>query len=110
MIPLSTHSLLKAWAQWGASHHIGYPRMSPMFGERALKTPLFPTDYCPPDVVQIEAAVCQVDPDERQIIISRYQWHMTVTQMAHRLGCSRSSARRKIDKAQWAVHVLYCRT
>ena len=46
----------------------------------------------------------------RQIIISRYQWHMSVPKLAHRLGVSLSTARRRLDHAEWAVHIEYSRS
>jgi hypothetical protein len=104
----STHALLRAWGKWGAMENIGYPRMSPMFGERALKTPLFAVGYIPADVMDIENATRVVEPDERQLVIHRYQWHMTLSEIGKRIGCTKWSARRKIEAAEYAVHVAYC--
>ena len=109
MIPQSTVSLLKQWALWGAMQNIGYPKMSPMFGERALKTPLFGAGYCSPEVQQIERAVCRLEPGDRQLLIHKYQWHMRPMQIAEWHRLSRSTLWRRMDQAEWAVHIEFSR-
>jgi len=108
MIPMSTHALLVAWGRWGAIENIGYPRYSPMFGERALKTPLFAVGYIPADVLDIENATKLIEPYERQLVIHKYQWRMSLKEIGERMGCTKWSARRKVEDAEYAVHVAYC--
>jgi hypothetical protein len=108
MIPMSTHALLVAWGRWGAMENIGYPKMSPMFGERALKTPLYAAGYIPADVMDVENATRLIEPDERQLVIHKYQWHMTLAEIGQRIGVTKWSARRKVEDAEYAVHVAYC--
>lgn len=104
MIPLSTVKLLRAWARWGESHSIDFPSMSPMFGERALKTPLFGVDHIPPDVLEMEYAVCRLHFDDRMIIIHRWQRRMSYRQIALRIGKSHSQIGSMLRLAEAEVH------
>jgi Sigma-70, region 4 len=106
MIPLSTVKLLRAWAQWGETQSISYPSMSPMFGERALKAPLFGVGHIPDGVWEMERAVCNLTYEDRDIIIQRWQRHRTYAQIALRLGCSRWTIGRRIKGAEAEVHRL----
>ena len=107
MIPLGTRAILLAWARWGAIQNLGYPALSPMFGERALKTPLHASTYAPPDVLEMDRAVGMVEAAERRMIIHRYLWRMTHTELADRWGCTRHKARHKLEAAEYAVHAAY---
>jgi len=109
-VPFSTRALLLAWARWGALQNLNYPHLSPMFGERALKTPLHDPAYAPPDVEEMEQAICRLDPDERRMLIHRYLWHMRLRQIAERWGISKSAAHRKVESAEWAAHVELSRS
>jgi hypothetical protein len=104
LIPLSTIKLLRAWAAWGESNSIDYPRMSPMFGERALKTPLFGLGHAPEGVLEMEQAVCQLTFEERDLIIQRWQRHRSFPQMARHIGCSRWVVARRLKEAESEVH------
>jgi|GEM_PF-5936831 len=104
MISLSTVKLLREWAKWGEAHNLDYPKMSPMFGERALKAPLYGIGHIPPDVMKVERAVCCLSPDDRDVIIYRYQWHMSFPQMGIRIGRTRWVAQRRLQRAEQAVH------
>ena len=103
MAHISTIKLLIAWANWGQGQSIDYPSMSPMFGERALKTPLYGTDHIPPEVAIIEAAVCRLAWADRDILIMRYQRHLTFVKMGQRLGKSRWTAKSLLRRAEDAV-------
>jgi hypothetical protein len=104
MLHLSTIQMLREWARWGESQNINYPSMSPMFGERALKTPLFGSGHIPRDVWQVEEAVCKIAWEYRQIIIYRYQRHLTFGHIASRLHCQTRTARARVRTAEHAVH------
>jgi len=112
MIPLSTIKLLRQWSAWGEAQSINYPKMSPMFGERALKTPLFGTGHIPDGVWEMEKAVCALTQEERDIIIQRWQRHRTYRYIAERLGYSRWTIGRRIRAAEAEVHrqleQIYC--
>src|SRR5216683_6242677 len=75
-VNLSTVQKLREWARWGEAHNICYPSMSPMFGERCLKTALFGIGHIPPDVLEVEWAVCRLEWELRFVLILRYQRHL----------------------------------
>jgi hypothetical protein len=101
----STRSLLVAWGAWGGATNIGLPRLSPMFGERALKTPLYALDQGPPEMMEVDKAVCQVELPERRLIIEKYQWRTPWWIATRQKGWSRSKYYRLLESAEWAVHV-----
>lgn len=78
-----------------------------MFGERALKTPLFGVDHAPPDILEMEAVVCRLEFDDRHIIILRWQRGMTFGQIGQSLGVSRWTVRRRLQMAESEVHRLF---
>lgn len=104
MIHLGTIQLLREWARWGESQNISYPTMSPMFGERALKTPLFGSGHIPPDVWQVEQAVCTIAWDHRNALILRYQRRLSFGLMASNMRCQTRTARSRVRAAEHAVH------
>ncbi len=104
MIPLSSMQLLRAWARWGESQGLGYPAMSAFFGERALKSPVFLAGAAPDGVLEVEMAVCALDVEDRDLIIQRWQRHMTFEQIAERHGYSRMTAARKLKAAESEFH------
>jgi hypothetical protein len=103
---MSTRALLRAWGRWGAIN-IGYPSACPTF-RLTGRSPLHPVGHIPPDVLDIENAIGRVEWQERQLVIHRYQWHMTLREIGTRIGCSLWAARRKVEDAEYAVHVAYC--
>jgi DNA-directed RNA polymerase specialized sigma24 family protein len=107
-IDIHTRSVLLAWARWGRLQNLGYPVGSSFFGERALKTPLFESTYAPPDVLEMDRAIGQLEPDERTILIHKYLWHMSLSQLGERWACTKWSARRRLENAEQAAHVAYC--
>ena len=107
-LPPSTYKLLLEWGRWGAMENIGYPRSSAFFGELALKMPLFAAGYIPPDVMDIENATRRVEPHERQLVVDKYQWRYTLSEIGVRLECTKWIARRRVEDAEYAVHVAYC--
>ena len=64
--------------------------------------------YIPPDVMDIERAVGMMEPTERVIVIHKHQWGMTIREIALDLNCTKWTARRRIEDAEYAVHVAYC--
>lgn len=99
----STIELLKEWARWGHGSNVGYPSMSPMFGERCLKTPLYSSEDMPPDVWAIEQAVCRIKFYHRFLLILRYQRHLSYEDIGLRFDCSSRTARRHVEDAEYAV-------
>ncbi len=100
---------LQEWANWGRPPNIGYPQMSPMFGERSLKTPLYSPADCIAHIAEVERAICRIEPEERRLIIHRYIWRMTVRELAERWNVSRGTIWRKLEEAEGAVyHQLSC--
>jgi DNA-directed RNA polymerase specialized sigma24 family protein len=114
VIPLSTIKLLREWARWGEGHSLDYSTMSPMFGERALKTPLFGVDHAPLDILRMELAVCRLEFDDRDIIIQRWQRKRSYREMGVSFGCSTWSINRRLRIAEAEVHRkledTYCTT
>jgi hypothetical protein len=107
MIPLNTIKTLRAWAAWGQGHSIDYPSMSPMFGERALKSPLYSSDYAPPDVYRMEITVCRLEPYDRGLIIQRWQRRCSYRQMAEMFHSSFKTIERDLKAAEAEVHRLF---
>ena len=107
MSRLSTVKLLWEWARWGQGQSIDYPSMSPMFGERTLKTPLYGTGDMPADVAMTEKAVCAVQLTARLLIIQKYQRHQKPAQIARDFHVSWWKAKRAIEQAEGEVdHVI----
>lgn len=100
MAHISTVKLLVAWARWGQGQSIDYPSMSPMFGERALKTPLHGIGHIPPDVADVEAVVCKLEWFHRAALIARYQRRLNWTKMGEYFGTSWRSARKTVTQAE----------
>jgi len=104
MAHLSTIKLLRAWARWGIANNIDYPSMSPMFGERALKSPLYGIGHAPADVLEVEAIICGLEFPDRDALIQRYQRRKTWEQMAYRIGCEWRTAKKRTQCAEDEVH------
>lgn len=105
MIPMSTQALLVAWGRWGAGSNLGYPNGSSEFVERALKTPLYPSNYAPPDVLEIDRAICIIEPEFRTLLIQKYQWKTYWKEAVKLLGYSKSRYYNRLEEAHWAVHI-----
>jgi hypothetical protein len=104
LIPLSTVKLLRAWSRWGEGQSIDYPSMSPMFGERALKTPLYGAGHIPDGIAEIEHAVCMLDFAERYIIIQRWCRHRSYRELALLVGVSVWRISGLLKDAETEVH------
>jgi len=104
-----TLETLRQWAAWGGMQNLGYPKKTSFFGERTAKSPLYGAEYMPPEIAEIERAVCSVTPMERMLIIRKYLWHMKYRELGQSLGVSLWTARRRVEEAEYAVHVAYCR-
>lgn len=76
-----------------------------MFGERALKTPLFGIGHAPDGVLEMERAVCQLTYDERSVLVQRYQRRLSHRKLAVFLGCSVWETGRRIREAEESVHI-----
>lgn len=100
MAHISTVKVLVAWARWGQGQSVYYPTMSPMFGERALKTPLHGIGHIPPDVMEVEQIICGLEWFHRSALIARYQRHLTWTKMGEYFGTSWRSARKTVIQAE----------
>lgn len=104
MAHISTIKLLRQWARWGASNNIDYPSMSPMFGERTLKTPLFGPGETPLEVLEVERAVCRLHWGLRYALIQRYQRMATWEVIARRMNCDWRTAKGTVQRAEDDVH------
>jgi hypothetical protein len=75
-----------------------------MFGERALKTPLYGVGHIPDGIAEMEKAVCRLDFDERYIIIQRWQRHRSYRELAKMVGVSTWRVSRLLKDAESEVH------
>lgn len=107
MIHLSTVRLLREWGRWGEAHNIDYPTMSPMFGERALKSPLHGIGYVPDEIMRIEKAVCSLTFEHRDMIIQRYQRHLNFKKLGEWIGRDWRTARDRLKAAEHEVHIEF---
>jgi hypothetical protein len=103
-VNLSTIKLLREWAKWGEAQNICYPSMSPMFGERALKTALFGIGYIPPDVMRVEWAVCRLEWELRFVLILRYQRHLPWGRIGRCIDRDWRTAKARTQAAENEVH------
>jgi hypothetical protein len=106
VIPIGTVKLLWAWGRWG-SINIGYPVNCPMFVLTG-RSPRTPVGYIPADVLDIENAVRRVEVQERRLIVLKYQWRSSLSDIAKIIDATKWSTRRKIEAAEGAVHDAYC--
>ena len=106
MRPISTIRLLREWARFGQAHNIGYPTMSPMFGERALKSPLFGAGYIPPDIEAVELCVCLLEWRLRRPLILRYQRHFTHREIGILINRSHTNVRSLLSEAEDGVNQM----
>lgn len=104
VIHLSTVRLLREWARWGEAHNIDYPSMSPMFGERALKSPLYGIGYVPDEVMRIEQAVCALCWEYREMIIQHYHRKLNFKKLGEWIGRDWRTARDRLKAAEHEVH------
>ena len=104
---IGTIHLLIQWGHWGSDDYLGYPRGC-AFANQVGRGMRKPVDYIPANVQDIERAMKYVTPDERRLMLRKYQWHMTLSEIGRSLGCTKWAARRKIENAEYAVHSAYC--
>ena len=71
-----------------------------MFGERALKTPLHGVGHIPPDVAEIEAAICRLEWFYRSALIYRYQRHMDWKEIGEKFGKGWRAGRKIVTEAE----------
>ena len=102
-IILGTHLLLSKWGSWG-SINLGLPSMSPMFGERALKTPLFSESDPDPELSKVDIAVCHIEATHRAIIIRKYCWNWPIRQFRNHYDWTFNQYGLQLEQSIWAVH------
>jgi hypothetical protein len=113
-IILGTHLLLSKWGSWG-SINLGLPSMSPMFGERALKTPLYSESDPDPELSNCDIAVCHIESDLRAIIIRKYCWRWSTRHFLRQYEWTFNRYCLRLEQSIWAVHtelesnLLICR-
>jgi hypothetical protein len=77
-----------------------------MFGERALKTPLYGSGHIPDGIAEMERAVCLLSFDDRYLIIQRWQRRRTYGELAQLTGVTRYRVFRMLKDAESEVHRL----
>jgi hypothetical protein len=102
---LGVHYLLKSWGQWGKGPHIGLPTMSPMFGERALKTPLYGESDPNPELARLDGVICQLDPEHRMLVIRKYSSKWTTRQFLKHYRWTFNRFNLNLEQSLWAVRV-----
>ena|ERR1700678_1344249 len=102
---VGTVAALQSWGRWGRGSNLGLPTMSPMFGNRALKTPLYSEDNPDPGVMAIDAVVCRLEATEKSIIIRYFQHQWSVRQFLKEYKWGFSRYNRELEGAVMAVHV-----
>lgn len=100
---MSVVERLREWGSWGAANNISYPTMSPMFGERALKTPMYAVGDASPDVLEVDAAVRKIGCADRALLLARYQLRMHWKEICDKNRWSKSSYFRNIEEAHESV-------
>lgn len=103
-IILGTHILLSRWGHWG-SIHLGLPSRSPMFGERALKTPLYSASEPDPELSKIDAVVCRIEADHRSVIIRKYCGQWPTRQFMRHYHWTFNKYCLQLEQSIWAVHI-----
>ena len=78
-----------------------------MFGERALKSPLYGIGHIPEDVGKIEAIVCSLSWNDREILILRYQRRLSFREIGERISRAKSVAQDRLRSAENEVHRKY---
>ena len=73
------------------------------------RSPRTPVGYIPADVLDIENAVRRLEVQERRLLLLKYQWRSSLTDIAKIIAATKWSARRKIEAAEASVHDAYCR-
>jgi hypothetical protein len=102
---IGTHMLLKSWGQWGQGGHIGLPTMSPMFGERALKTPLYGDSDPNPELAAVDTVVCKLEPDQRMLIIRKYVTKWPTAQFIRHYRWTFNRYNLRLEQCLWAVRI-----
>lgn len=75
-----------------------------MFGERALKTPLYTQEAPPPEIVLIDTAVERIGLLQREIVMLRYQRRATYRSMARFMNINVRYVGEMLSHAENAVH------
>ena len=97
-----TRLALAHWGQWSRG---GLPTIPSMFAA-IMGGPRGAISLNAPELVQrIDRIVCHADPDDRQILIIRYVFKGSPNDKAQMLGMSRGWYYRRLERAEWYVHV-----
>jgi hypothetical protein len=102
---IGTHMLLKSWGAWGKGIHLGIPTMSPMFGERALKTPLYADSDPNPELASLDGIICRLEPEHRTLVIQKYSNHWPTRQFLRHYHWSFNRYSLQLEQSLWAVRV-----
>ena len=106
---IGTHYLLSRWGRWGQGPNLGLPTMSPMFGERCLKSPIWGADAPDHEVELCNKAVGRLPQAERQFINRQYCLDWKVGEFLKAYGWRfRSKYHRELEKHIGAVNKLLC--
>ena len=76
-----------------------------MFGERALKTPLYSAAEPDPEMSQVDNVVCKLYSDHRSIIIRKYCWRWSTRQFMRSYFWTFNRYCLQLEQAIWSVHV-----
>ena len=98
----ATIDLLKVWGYWGSRINLGYPTGS----AGPWKPHGFAHDNPAPDILEVDLAVAQVEPEYRKLLSDRYQWRLQRFDICRRYGWSQATYYRRLGEAQWAVHIV----
>jgi hypothetical protein len=79
--------------------------MSPMFGERALKTPLYSAAEPDPEMSRIDGIVCRLESEHRSLIIRKYCWRWPTRQFMRSYAWTFNRYCLQLEQSIWAVHV-----
>lgn len=79
--------------------------MSPMFGERALKSPLYGIGHIPDGIAEMEQAVCRLNFPQRYLIVQRWQRHRSYRQLAKLVGVGVWRVSRLLKSAEEEVNI-----
>jgi hypothetical protein len=104
---LGTDKLLQRWGRWGQGPNLGLPTMSPMFGERCLKSPIWGADAPNPEIELVSRAINKLKPEDRQFIQRKYMLEWKVREfLAAYHWCAPGKYYRQLERLVRTVHNL----
>jgi DNA-directed RNA polymerase specialized sigma24 family protein len=78
-----------------------------MFGERALKSPLYGKTHMPAEIAEIEHAVCRLEYADRYLIIQAYCRRKDFKEIGIDVGVSAWRAKRLLWRAEAQLQRQY---